>query len=207
MTIATDTRDDMGTGFLGSLIRKYRKDSGRRLDDRLAFYGRMGLREAIEKAGMALAPNLRRHPHQRRIKLSVLTEVRDRLLCQEKALSGSKSFDEVNATVESCSVSGFGPVGVYDTALNIGAQLGLFPEKIYLHAGTRKGARVLGLTASKDFLSREDLPTELRDMEPYHIENFLCIYKDDFLNASAPGQAVGDGCSSPGPRRRAGCAT
>jgi hypothetical protein len=37
---------------------------------------------------------------------------------------------------------------MYDTALRIGAKLKLFPTKVYLHAGTRLGARALGLDDS-----------------------------------------------------------
>jgi len=34
-----------------------------------------------------------------------------------------------------------------DTTLRIGAKLNLFPKKVYLHPGTRRSARALGLDA------------------------------------------------------------
>ncbi|MEK7411500.1 MAG: hypothetical protein AAB327_09000, partial [Actinomycetota bacterium] len=36
-----------------------------------------------------------------------------------------------------------GPLYVYDTALRIGAKKGQMPKVVYLHAGTREGAKKL----------------------------------------------------------------
>ena len=52
------------------------------------------------------------------------------------------------------------------------------PERVYLHRGTRKGARALGLDWRADSLDPRVLPKELADLEPREIEDFLCIYKD-----------------------------
>lgn len=43
------------------------------------------------------------------------------------------------------TIPGLGELYVYDTTLRIGAKLNLFPDKVYLHAGTRLGATALGL--------------------------------------------------------------
>jgi len=42
-------------------------------------------------------------------------------------------------------IPGLGELYVYDTTLRIGAKLNLFPDKVYLHAGTRLRERALGL--------------------------------------------------------------
>lgn len=42
-------------------------------------------------------------------------------------------------------VAGIGELYVYDTAFRIGAYLRLPPTRVYLHAGTRDGARALQL--------------------------------------------------------------
>ena len=69
---------------------------------------------------------------------------------------------------------------VYDTVLRIGAKLDLFPDRVYLHCGTREGARALGLKWRDPWLKVDELPRELRRLKPHEIEDFLCIYKGEF---------------------------
>ena len=52
---------------------------------------------------------------------------------------------------------GIGSLTVYDTATRIGAFLKLEPDRVYLHAGTRDGARALGFD-QRDSLSASELP-------------------------------------------------
>ena len=56
----------------------------------------------------------------------------------------------IRAAVE--PIPGIGELYVYDTSFRIGAKLNLFPTKVYLHAGTRRGVRALGLDHSADTL-------------------------------------------------------
>lgn len=50
--------------------------------------------------------------------------------------------------------------------------------KVHLHAGTRKGAAALNPAfAGRDYLDKDELPEPLRELEPYQIEDFLCIFK------------------------------
>jgi ABC-type arginine/histidine transport system permease subunit len=67
---------------------------------------------------------------------------------------------------------------VYDTALRLGANLRLLPREVYLHAGTRRGARALGLDYRSESVSMRLLPAALRRLRPYEVEDVLCIYKD-----------------------------
>ena len=50
----------------------------------------------------------------------------------------------------------------YDTALRIGAKLGLKPDKVYLHRGTRVDARRLGLPTEGATLEMSALPEGLQ---------------------------------------------
>ena len=88
-----------------------------------------------------------------------------------------REFDHVLTVVQNNTVSGFGKLATYDSAFRIGAWLSLLPTKIYLHAGTLAGARKLGLDVSQPYLTLEQLPAPFRDLEPYEIEDALCIYK------------------------------
>jgi hypothetical protein len=49
---------------------------------------------------------------------------------------------------------------------------------VYLHAGTRRGARALGLDHGSDSVSPNQLPPALRRLQPHEVEDVLCIYKD-----------------------------
>jgi hypothetical protein len=57
-------------------------------------------------------------------------------------------------------IPGIGELAVYDTALRIGARLGLEPAKVYLHAGTRAGAKALGLAYGGRTIELAELPAD-----------------------------------------------
>lgn len=73
----------------------------------------------------------------------------------------------------------------YDVAHRICSVYGIEPEFIYLHTGTTEGAKNLGIdTRGKKYLDLKELPDWLTSsLGPADIENFLCIYKDDFNNS------------------------
>jgi len=73
------------------------------------------------------------------------------------------------------SVDGIGPLYIYDLALRLGASLGFKPTKVYLHAGTARGAKAFGIKGAT--ASPTQFPEALDELEPYEIENFLCIYE------------------------------
>jgi len=75
-------------------------------------------------------------------------------------------------------IHGIGELYVYDTTLRLGGHLRLVPREVYLHAGTRRGARALGLDHRSDSVSPNQLPTVLRRLRPHEVEDLLCIYKD-----------------------------
>jgi hypothetical protein len=87
---------------------------------------------------------------------------------------------------ELADVYGIGELYVYDTALRIGVNLGVFPKEVYLHAGTRVGARKLGLDVSKPTVKMSFLPTHLRTLRPHEVEDVLCIFKDQFDGPRRP---------------------
>jgi hypothetical protein len=91
----------------------------------------------------------------------------------------------VRRTVE--PIPGVGELYVYDTALRIGAKLGVSPEMVYLHAGTRKGAKNLGFKSSCDTISITELPRALHKLEPREIEDLLCIYKASLAGGALSG--------------------
>jgi hypothetical protein len=76
------------------------------------------------------------------------------------------------------SVRGIGELYEYDTALRIGSYLRKLPKRVYLHAGTRVGAKALGFDPKLRSLNPRALPLPLRELKPHELEDVLCIYKD-----------------------------
>src|SRR5438874_1073908 len=93
----------------------------------------------------------RRFRHQRRIPRPALAKARETLLAEEAQLARARTFNELFAVVEQVRhIRGLGELYAYDTCFRIGAHLGLFPDRVYLHSGTRVGARGLGLAYRKE---------------------------------------------------------
>ena len=80
---------------------------------------------------------------------------------------------------------GIGELAVYDITCRIGAFLDIRPERIYLHAGTRDGARALGLGLRGASVRKADLPGDFGRLSPAEIEDCLCIYKSDIQRLTA----------------------
>jgi len=142
---------------------------------------------AIEKAALAINSQGKRYSHQRRLKKPALKQALRALLDESGAIKQVRNFDElfrlIGAAVK--PISGIGELYVYDTSLRIGAKLNLLPTIVYLHAGTRLGARALGLDYSAVTLKVSALPTEFRILDPHELEDVLCIFKDELKTASA----------------------
>jgi len=136
---------------------------------------------AIEQAALATNSQGKRYSHQYRLKKTALEEARRILLMNSKAIAQSKSFDDLFSLVETKvgGITGIGELYTYDTSLRVGAKLGLLPTRVYLHAGTRKGARALGFKGRSRTLEVSELPSELRQLEPHEIEDVFCIFADD----------------------------
>lgn len=124
----------------------------------------------------------KRYGHQTRIRRQSIAHARTALLAAEDAIARAESFDAlVNIFARQLrDVPGTGELYRYDTAFRIGAYLGRLPERVYLHSGTRAGARALGLPYQKDALEMSEVPAELRHRAAYEVEDILCIYKDVF---------------------------
>jgi len=166
---------------LADLVREYlgRKGSGPRLDAYLDTFRKCSLAEAIERAGY-VGENV--HPHQRRLGRKKLAQAAKALLKKLDVVQKCRSFEELHELVGSCTrhIDRFGALARYDVALRIGAHLGVWPELIYLHAGTAVGCKKLGIPCQGKTVEPEELPAPIRRLGAYHAENFLCIYKGGF---------------------------
>jgi hypothetical protein len=134
--------------------------------------------EAKRRAGRAERPDGKRHDHQTRITRTAIRRASE-VLAQLR-VQRCRNFAELHELLEETigALPGVGELMVYDTALRIGAKLHLSPRRVYLHAGTRKGARALGVGRGRHDISVDELPSAFRRLQPREIEDCLCIYKD-----------------------------
>jgi hypothetical protein len=175
-------RDDLDT-----IVRLYIERFRPAAERELVYYQRLRTdRDAVSRAARCVLPSGKRHPHQYRIHGRALAGVEQRLLANIDVIGASKSFDDLHDLVEQLagSISGIGELATYDIALRIGARIGVAPTRVYLHSGTRQGARALGLGQRRRTLDLSELPAAFRRLAPREIEDALCIFKDGLENAS-----------------------
>ncbi len=145
----------------------------------------LNLSEGIEVAAKAIDKNGKINSHQRRVGRKKLENFASIIALQKSEISKAKSFDEVLDIIENVKSEYIGALTKYDTAVRIGARLGLYPDKIYLHAGTKVGARYLLGSAQvrgRKFIHLEDLPKEFLqfDLTASDFEDIFCNYKEAF---------------------------
>ena len=151
-------------------------------DEENWFRSQPTLRDTISWAALARWRGGKKLDHQLRLKNSDLAQAEDALLGAEQAIARCCSFDELYSMVWRAikHIWKNPELYCYDTALRIGAKLGLKPDKVYLHRGTRVGARRLGLPTEGATLEMSALPEGLQGLDASEVEDILCLYKNDF---------------------------
>jgi hypothetical protein len=194
-----DDEDELATyaEVVAAYIRHYRPGASRLLR---FFQNCETLVRAIEYAARCKLPSGKRHPHQYRIPKKVLAEAERRLLKSAAELRGCQTFAELHELVRGRigGIMGIGALTVYDVAHHLGAHLGLEPEAVYLHAGTARGARALGLDHTAESLQMAELPAAFRRLRPDEAEDCLCLYQEELEAIDAESSAA------PDPGRRGG---
>lgn len=158
----------------------YRIHNRPRSIEELQFFKDMpSLELAVHHAALAIDHRGKRFGHQCRIRLAPLKRAKSLLEAAVPRLKGCGSFDDLHTLLLELlgKVQGLGELCFYDTALRLGAALGHSPEFVYLHRGTRAGAKALGLNGSAPYIKLAQLPAPIRTLAPHEAEDFLCIYK------------------------------
>jgi len=166
---------------LTTLVSIYRKQFALRIAAYLGYFEKLdSLDDAIRHG--CLGKDGKIHGHQRRVGREILTKASKKLLRHADELEACESFDALLNCVEEATkrTERFGVLAMYDTSLRIGANLNLWPEVVYLHAGTKKGCKALGVQSKGSTVEIDRLPSPIRVLEPYQAEDFLCIFKDQF---------------------------
>lgn len=137
------------------------------------------LADAVEAAAKAENDKGKVHPHQRRVGRAALKVFAAHLKGFVKHLSATSTFDQIHEIVVKAATEKIGELVIYDTAHRIGCYKGVFPDKVYLHSGTRVGARkLLGRLKNNKVLQMSELPTPLAKLSPDEVENVFCNFKD-----------------------------
>lgn len=162
-------------------IENYRISYEKHLQNVKAAFENFNLIEAIEKAAKSIDPTNenKMFSHQRRLGFKVTNNGFELLKQREVDLRKCKNFEEILAITDEVSkqIYRLGPLWSYDTALRIGFQKKVYPKNVYLQAGVKKGYKKIFNQNSKNrFVEKEIFPLELQILEPYEIENFLCIW-------------------------------
>ena len=136
------------------------------------------LKSAVRTAALSEYPRGKRHGHQRRFKRETLWLAADKLY--EVSLPIDGPFGDLHEAVRAAigGIHGIGELAVYDIASRIGAYLRVEPDRVYLHAGARVGARALGFRG--DTIRKSELPSAFMRLSCAEIEDCLCVYKKNF---------------------------
>jgi hypothetical protein len=160
------------------LIEEYKPN----LDKMLDYYKSLEpLKKVTEKATLAIGHDGKKYRHQWLIKKKILEKAAKRLLDGVNEINNCNSFEDLIKLVEEKTkdLKGFGELAIYDTSSRIGAKKNIYPCKVYIHAGTKEGCKALGLDDKLKTLKVQNLPEPIKDhLEPYEIEDFLCIYRN-----------------------------
>ena len=176
-----------GNGF-EAIVRDYIETHRHPAIGELDYYRTQpSLEAATRVAGWAIRPDGKRDNHQRRLSHTALQFATSALLAARRQISACREFDGLWSVVDEAvgEIPGISELYVYDTALRLGAKLGLSPRRVYLHRGTREGATALGLDGNCLAIEPSELPAPFSRLEPHEIEDCLCIYKEDLKLISA----------------------
>ncbi|MGE0188127.1 MAG: hypothetical protein AB7F79_02265 [Steroidobacteraceae bacterium] len=171
---------DLGGGISALIARYIAVHQPSAIREKLFFANMPSLELAIHHAAYSLDDREppKRYSHQRRIRRSPMRKAHWYLSHSLAKLWEMRTFTELHKFLKATfsKIHGLGALYTYDTALRLGFFLRLEPVDVYLHAGTRQGARAIGIRASR-IVKVNELPTELHVLAPHEIENFLCIFK------------------------------
>ncbi len=176
-----DTFDSRTLSTFQRIVHQYITRHRDRAQRELKYYAlQRSLEDAIELAALSKLPSGKRHPHQYRIPGQVLNAAKEELLAIAPELQMCKTFADLIEKVHTAirPIKGIGELAVYDISLRIGAHLGLAPERVYIHSGTRSGAKAIGIYDGQKSLAMDKLPEPFHELTPREVEDCLCIYKD-----------------------------
>lgn len=162
------------------IVRHFILHKRNKLHDELDWFaGQSSFSKALDEAVHARDRRGKRLSHQRRLVRHVIPAAFPHLQKVSTQLRHSASFDDLLLHIEK-ALSGIpraGDLYFYDTALRLGAFLGLYPTRVFLQTGARRGALRLSRKHQNRSVPLAEFPVDFRALAPFEMENLLCIYR------------------------------
>lgn len=179
------------------IVAHFKKWSARQAE--IDHYAELGPHsDSIARAVLSVDSDGRRNGHQRRIPQLILNRAKRRLLGEADAILQCTDFETLHTLIGGCirPIPGVGELLIYDTAQRLCLAMDLpEPDVVYLHAGTREGARYLEVGGRT--VAIRDLREEYRRLSSFELEDLFCNYKRHLA-----GEALPDGPLRSRARRR-----
>jgi hypothetical protein len=161
-------------------VSKYLIEDAIQLENTKTYYKDLDFDEAIQNAAKALDRNGRLNNHQHRIGKKKCDESATEVLKYKNDFKKCKTFKEIFQLTEKIrkDIYKLGDLWSYDTALRIGFHLDMYPDEVYVQQGVVKGVKKIfnGTRPRGRSLPMNIFPKEIQQMEPFKVENFLCIW-------------------------------
>lgn len=127
---------------------------------------------------------LDRNGNKRGVSFDITKQVRNNLIKRISDVLNARNFDEIFQIVTECKVKGFGELSIYDTSMRIASHLNIEPDKVYLHAGARKGLEILEEkgyvqlgSSRRKHIEIKNLPKPMQNLKAAVSEHLLCSMK------------------------------
>jgi hypothetical protein len=142
------------------------------------------LESAVTKAFHSKNENGKLHSHQRRVGHKRLAKAARIALgyLNNNSKVIFDNFDRIHDFVKQIAkdVEGFGDLASYDISVRIAQYLNCEIKEVHLHAGVTDGVKAMGFKARDgQTMSIDQFPHPFNQLSADHLENLLCIYKDD----------------------------
>ena len=171
-----------GEKTLLELVEEYLQNWGDCYKNEAQWWGDKTLdwKSAQKRAWESCWANGKMHSHQSQPGAKKLKEGLRIALADNVQSDRFETFEQLYEWVESITNQVFrlGELVTYDVALRLGMWLNLEPAVVYLHRGSREGAKKFNVSLKEKTATLSTFPPEIQKLGATHAENFLCLYKD-----------------------------
>lgn len=113
--------------------------------------------------------------------INVSTRWLERINKELSSFDDCDDFKSIKAKVEKLAQEfyGIGELTIYDTATCVACPKGIYPDGVYLHAGTRVGAAAIMNVNGRRVVPKSEFVQvcpAFEQLDPIQIEDFLCVY-------------------------------
>lgn len=162
---------------MNELIDKYLDKHACHLKRAREYFENLSTNEVVLKAALSVNEDSKMFPHQYRVGKAKTELAANKLLQFEAEILSAQSFEDIFKYTEEVRKMkiGVGHLWSYDTTLHIGFKLGLLPNDVYIQSGVKRGLKVFYPNIKYNRKINKSSFTGLENLEPYQIENFLCV--------------------------------